>query len=198
MPLITITIYDSIKEEKYTYQLELSNDISVDDFSNNLKSKLGSGYSLKSMDSFLEQTLGGVTVLFSQAVYLVIIIGGVITIFIVLLFMELRLVRTMHVLAEKIAMGIPIKAICIQELYPMVFTGGTGVILGVILTELMGEKVVSAMFSLLGLGITSISFSDITISCILVPVSLVIILIVINLSVCRKVKKIDITGYFNQ
>ena len=193
-------IYDFEGElsEKYTYQLELSKDTSAEVFSNSLKSELGSGYSIKSMDSFLEQTLGGVTDRFSQAVYLIIIIGMIITIFIVLLYMELRLARTMHVLAEKIAMGIPIKAICIQELYPMLLLGGTGVILGVILTEVLGETVVSALFSLLGLGITSISFSDITIGCILVPVSLVIILVVINLGVCLKVKKIDITGYFNQ
>ena len=193
-------IYDFEGElsEKYTYQLELSNDVSAEVFSNSLKSELGSGYSIKSMDSFLEQTLGGVTVRFSQAVYLIIIIGIIITIFIVLLYMELRLARTMHALAEKIAMGIPIKAICIQELYPMLLLGGTGIILGVILTEILGETVVSALFSLLGLGITSISFTDIKISCILVPISLVIILVVINLGVCLKVKKIDITGYFNQ
>ena len=193
-------IYDFEGElsEKYTYQLELSNDVSAEVFSNSLKSELGSGYSIKSMDSFLEQTLGGVTVRFSQAVYLIIIIGIIITIFIVLLYMELRLARTMHALAEKIVMGIPIKAICIQELYPMLLLGGTGIILGAILTEILGETVVSALFSLLGLGITSISFSDITISCILVPVCLVIILVVINLGVCMKVKKIDITGYFNQ
>ena len=80
----------------------------------------------------------------------------------------------------------------------MLLLGGTGVILGAILTEILGETVVSALFSLLGLGITSISFSDITISCILVPVSLVIILVVINIGVCLKVKRIDITGYFNQ
>lgn len=193
-------IYDFEGElsEKYTYQLELSSEVSAEVISNSLKSELGSGYSIKSMDSFLEQTLGGVTVRFSQAVYLIIIIGMIITVFIVLLYMELRLARTMHALAEKIAMGIPIKAICIQELYPMLLLGGTGVILGVILTEVLGETVVSALFSLLGLGITSISFSDLTINCILVPVSLVIILVVINLGVCMKVKKIDITRYFNQ
>ena len=199
------TIYDFPNEssEKYTYQLKLSADRlayngSVDEFADNLKSKLGSGYSIKSMDGFIEQTLGGVTTRLSQAVYLVIIIGFVITIFIVLLFMELRLARTMRTLAEKMAIGIPLKAICVQELYPMLFTGGIGVILGVILTELIGEKVVSGLFSLLGLGITSFSFSAMTISCILVPISLILILVIINLSVCMKIKKIDISGYFNQ
>lgn len=190
--------FESEPSEKYTYQLELTDEMFTEKFSDSLKAQLGSGYSIKSKDSFLEQTLGGVTVRFSRAVYLIIIIGMIITIFIVLLYMELRLARTMHALAEKIIMGIPTKAICMQELYPMLLLGGTGIILGVILTEVFGEKIVSALFSLLGLGITSISFSDVTISCIFVPVSLVIILIVINLSVCRKVKKIDITGYFNQ
>ena len=204
------TIYDFPNEpsEKYTYQLELSadlsasdlsaSDLSVDEFADDLRSKLGSGYSIKSMDGFLEQTLGGVTTRLSQAVYLVIMIGFVITIFIVLLFMELRLARTMRSLSEKIAMGIPVKAICIQELYPMLFTGGTGVILGIILTELIGEKVVSALFSLLGLGIASFSFSAMTISCLFVPVSLILILIIVNLGVCTKIKKIDISEYVNQ
>lgn len=194
------TIYDFTGElpEKYTYQLELSNDISAEVFSDNLKTDLGNGYSIKSMDSFLEQTLGGVTARLGQAVDLVTLISVIVTVFIVLLYMELRLARNMHALAEKMAMGIPIKAICIQELYPMLLLGSTGVILGAILTEILGEKVVSVLFSLLGLGITSISFTDIKISCILVPISLVIILVVINLGVCLKVKKIDITGYFNQ
>ncbi|MCH5261147.1 MAG: hypothetical protein J1F18_15475, partial [Lachnospiraceae bacterium] len=200
----TIYAFPGELSEKYTYQLELSadgtsaSDISVDEFANNLKSQLGSGYSIKNMDGFLEQTLGGVTTRLSQAVYLVIMIGFVITIFIVLLFIELRLARTMRALAEKIVMGIPLKAICIQELYPILFTGVTGVILGIIMTELIGEKVVSGLFSMLGLGITSFSFSAMTISCILVPVSLIIILVIINLGVCTKIKKIDVSGYFNQ
>ena len=199
------TIYDFPGElsEKYTYQIELAAglsayDLSDDEFADNMKSKLGSGYSIKSMDGFLEQTLGGVTARLSQAVYLVMMIGFVITIFIVLLFMELRLARTVRTLAEKIVMGISVKAICIQELYPMLFTGGAGVILGVIFTELVGEKVVSGLFSLFGLGITSFSFSAMTISCIFVPVSLMLVLVIINVSVCMKIRKIDISGYFNQ
>ena len=194
------TIYDFPEElsEKYTYQLELSKDISADEFADQLKLESGSGYSIKSMDGFLEQTLGGVTDRLSQAVYLVVMIGFVITIFIVLLFMELRLARTMRALAEKIVMGISVKAICLQELYPMLFAGGAGLILGVILTELIGEKIVSALFSLLGLGITSFSFSAMTINCIFVPVSLIFTLVIINLSVCMKIKKVDISGYFNQ
>ena len=194
------TIYDFPGEssEKYTYQLELSADISDDEFAEDLRSGLGNGYSIKSMDGFLDQTLGGVTARLGQAVYLVVAISFVITIFIVLLFMELRLARTMRALAEKIAIGIPIKAICIQELYPMLFTGVAGVVLGIILTELIGEKFVSGLFFLLGLGITSLSFSAMTIGCILVPISLILILTMINLSVSMKIKKIDIAGYVNQ
>ena len=51
-------IYDFPGEpsEKYTYQLELSDDISADEFANTLKSELGNGYNIRSMDDFLEQT----------------------------------------------------------------------------------------------------------------------------------------------
>ena len=194
------TIYDFPGEasEKYTYQIELSDGISADGFANDMSAKLGSGYSIRSMDGFIEQTLGGVTARLGQAVYMVILIGFVITVFIVLLFMELRLARSMRALAEKIAIGISIKAICMQELYPMLFTGGAGVISGIILTELIGEKVVSGLFSLLGLGITRFSFSAMTISGILVPVSLIIILAIINISVCMKIRKINISEYVNQ
>jgi len=108
------------------------------------------------------------------------------------------LARSMHTLAEKIVMGVPMKAIYIQELYPMLIQGGLGIILGFILTEMLGEKIVSGLFSLLGLGINSISFTDLTISCIWIPVGLIIILVVINLGVCMKIRKSDITEYFNQ
>lgn len=163
-----------------------------------MKASLGYGYSIKSMDSFLDQTLGGVTSRFGQAVCWVVLIGIVITVFIVLLFMELRFARTMHALAEKLAMGIPVKAICAQELYPMLLLGGAGILSGVVLTETVGELVVSVLFSLLGLGISSISFTNISAGCILIPVGLLVILAVINVSVCLKVKKIDIAAYFNQ
>lgn len=194
----TIYGFQGEPSEKYTYQLNLSDGVSAEAFADNLKAGLGNGYSIKSMDGFLDQTLGGVTSRFGQAVYWVVIIGFVVTVFIVLLFMELRFARTMQALAEKIAMGIPVKAICLQELYPMLLLGGAGILTGFVLTETVGELVVSGLFSLLGLGISSISFTGISAGCFLVPLGLLGILAVINVSVCLKVKKMDITAYFNQ
>ena len=193
-------IYDFPDEpsEKYTYQLKLADNISAEEFADTLRSELGSGFSIRSMEDFLEQTLGGVTARLGQAVFMVIMIGFGITVFIVLLFMELRMARTMRALAEKIAIGIPFRAICVQELYPMLISGCAGVIIGIILTELIGEGVVGGLFSLLGLGITSFSFSAMTAGCILVPVSLIPVLMIITLWVCRKIRKIDISAYVNQ
>lgn len=184
--------------EKYFYQLESTKENYNDSYVQTLQQELGSGYIINSMDAFLEQVIGGVTKLFSKAVYGVIAIGIIITVFIIMLFMELRLARTMHALAEKIVMGIPMKAIYLQELYPVLIHGASGSVVGIIFTEVLGEKLVSALFSLFGLGITRITFSPMTMSCVLVPVGLLIILGVINFSICMKIKKIDITEYFNQ
>ena len=194
----TVANFPEEPSEKYTYQLELTDAAYAEAFANELKAALGSGYSIKSMDGFLDQTLGGVTSRFGQAVYWVVLIGIVITVFIVLLFMELRFARTMHALAEKLAMGIPVKAICLQELYPMLLLGGAGILSGFLLTETVGELVVSVLFSLLGLGISRISFTGLSAGCLLIPVGLLVILAVINVSVCLKVKKMDIAAYFNQ
>lgn len=186
------------KAEKYIYQLNLLDRQSVADFSGILKNNLGTGYSVKSMDSFLDQILGGITARLSEAVCLIINIGIVLTIFLVLLFMELRVARTMHSLAEKKGIGIPFRAILLQELYPMLLLGAGGVIVGILLSELIGEVIVSTLFSLLGLGITSIPFLGMSVDCVLLPVGLVVLLGVINTGVCQKIRKVDITRYFNQ
>ena len=81
----TIYGFQGEPSEKYTYQLNLSDGVSAEAFADNLKAGLGNGYSIKSMDGFLDQTLGGVTSRFGQAVYWVVIIGFVVTVFIVLL-----------------------------------------------------------------------------------------------------------------
>ena len=184
--------------EKYTYQINLSKEYSVESFTESLRNDFRRGYSIKDMDDFLDQTLGGVTGRFHQAVSLIMLIGFLITIFIVLLFMELRLARSHRPLTEKLSMGISLKDICIQELYPVLLTGVAGVISGMILTELLGELLVSALFSLLGLGITSISFSNMPLGCLAIPLSLIGILAVITLGVCTKIKRIDMVAYFNQ
>ena len=67
-----------------------------------------------------------------------------------------------------------------------------------ICTELFGEGIVSGLFSMLGLGIKGITFSGMTMECILIAISLVALLALIDLGVCRKIKRIDVTEYFNQ
>lgn len=184
--------------EKYTYQISLSKEEAAEAFAKDLRESLGAGYSIENMDGFLEQTLGGVTQRVSQAVFLVLLVGAVITAFIILLFMELRLARTMPALAQKTAMGIPFRAICMQELYPVLIFSGAGAFIGFVLTELVGDKLLSALFSLLGLGISKISFAPLTLGSVLILPALAGILIGIHQIVCRKIRKTDISRYFNQ
>ena len=184
--------------QKYTYQIRLAEGTDADGFASRLKSELGGGYGIKSMKGFLDQTLGGVTTRLGQAVWFVVGTGFFITAFIAVLFMELRLARTKHAISEKIAMGIPFDAICMQELYPMLIMGGVGVLCGMAFTELFGEGIVSSLFSMLGLGISRITFSGLNPEGILIAVCLVMLLGLIDLWVCRKIKRIDVAAYVNQ
>ena len=150
------------------------------------------------MDSFLDQTLGGVTGRLGKSVCMIFVIGIVITVLMVLLFMELRHTRNAPALAEKIMMGIDFTSIRLQELYPMLIPALAGCLAGTLVTELLGEGIVSGLFSLLGLGISSISFSQMSAPSLLIPAGLVLSLAVTTMGSCMKISRIDAVEFFNR
>ncbi len=184
--------------EKYTYQVYTAQETDGEALAGRLRDKLGAGYSIESMDSFLEQTLGGVTERIGKTVYMILVIGIVITGLTVSLFMELRLTRNAPALAEKIMMGIDSDSIRLQELYPMLIPGLLGSLTGTLVTELLGERIVSGLFSLLGLGISSISFASMSVLSLVIPTGLVLVLAAATMVSCMKIRKIDVVEFFNK
>lgn len=193
----TVCAFSQAPAEKYTCQVQLTEAADAAAAADAMHSALSGGYSIESMSGFLDQTLGGVSARVAQAAGLVLLTGVLITVFLVILFMELRLVRSMPMLAEKLAMGIPHRAMLRQELYPMLLSGGSGALLGVLLAELCGEALISALFSMLGLGITRITFSPVTLRSPAVFLLLFSVLAVSTCVVCRKIRRINAAAYFN-
>lgn len=184
--------------EKYTYLVDITQVADGEALAESLRDKLGAGYSIESMDSFLDQTLGGVTERLGRSVYMILAIGIAITVLMVLLFMELRLTRNAPALAEKIMMGIDLKSIRLQELYPMLIPALLGCLAGTLVTELLGEGIVSGLFSLLGLGISSISFAKMSAPSLLIPAGLLCALAVTTMGSCMKISRINVVEFFNK
>ncbi len=184
--------------EKYTYMVDITTDTDGEAMAESLRDKLGAGYSIESMDSFLDQTLGGVTGRIGRSIYMILVIGIMITVLMGLLFMELRLTRNAPELAEKIMMGIGLSSIRLQELYPMLIPALLGCLAGTLVTELSGEGIVSGLFSLLGLGISSISFAPLSGLSLLIPLGLILALTITTLASCMKISRIDVVEFFNK
>lgn len=190
--------FAGIEAEKYTYMVDITSETDGEVMADMLRDKLGAGYSIESMDSFLDQTLGGVTGRIGKSIYMILVIGIVITVLMVVLFMELRLTRNAPALAEKIMMGIDYASIRLQELYPMLIPALLGSLAGTLVTEMLGERIVSGLFSLLGLGISSISFASMSVLSLVIPVGLVLVLAATTMASCMKISRIDVVEFFNK
>lgn len=194
-------IYDftDSEAEQYTFQLDLADIENSEQRIVEWRQLLGKGYSIEFMEVFIEQTLGGVISQVDTAAVVTFCIGIGLILLIVVLFMQLRMVREANFFAIKKAIGIPYKAICLQELYPIIRAGGVGTMAGVGLSVIFGDDMVSMLFGVLGLGIKKLEFTSLPFEiCLGIPMVLLIVLNVITLITCRKIKDIDMTSNLNE
>lgn len=187
----TICTFANEPSEKYSYEITLSAS-APDSFAADLRRRLGGGYSVENMKEFLGQTLGGVIFQVQQASFAVLFIGIGLTVLITALFLKLRLAREAHALAVKKAMGIPFTAIWAQELAPILIAGGLGSACGVLLAEMFGDKLVSGLFGMLGMGLKKIVFVDVAAwRFAVIPVILLTTLCVVTVSLCAQIRRMD-------
>lgn len=187
----TVCTFSNEPSEKYSYGITLSAS-APDNVAADLRQRLGGGYSVENMEEFLGQTLGGVISQVQQASFAVLFIGIGLTVLITALFLKLRLAREAPALAVKKAMGIPFAAIRKQEFAPILIAGGLGSACGVLLAELFGDKLVSGLFGMLGMGLKKIVFVDVAAwQFAVIPVILLTTLCVVTMSLCAQIRHMD-------
>lgn len=194
----TVCTFSNEPSEKYSYGITLSAS-APDSFAVDLRQRLGSGYSVENMEEFLGQTLGGVTSHVRQASFAVLFIGIGLTVLITALFLRLRLAREAPALAVKKAMGISFTAIRAQELAPILIAGGLGSACGILLAELFGDKLVSGLFGMLGMGLKKIEFVDVAAwQFAVIPVILLTTLCIVTVSLCAQIRRMDTAIYLSE
>lgn len=194
----TVCTFSNEPSEKYSYTITLSAS-APDSFAADLRQRLGGGYSVENMEEFLGQTLGGVTSQVQQASFAVLFIGIGLTVLITALFLKLHLAREAPALAVKKAMGIPFTAIRAQELAPILIAGGLGSACGVLLAELFGDKLVSGLFGMLGMGLKKIVFVDAAAwQFAVIPMILLATLCIVTVSLCAQIRHMDTAVYLSE
>lgn len=184
--------------EKYSYEITLS--VSAPNgFAADLRGQLGGGYSVENMEEFLGQTLGGVTAQIRRAGIAVLLIGICLTALITALFLKLRLAREASALAAKRAMGIPFVAMRKQELYPVLMAGGLGVVCGAAIAEVFGDRLISGLFGLLGMGLKKIVFVRVQMwQYLVIPAILLAMLWLVTVGICAQIKSLDAAVHINE
>jgi putative ABC transport system permease protein len=121
-------------------------------------SKLGGGYDIEPMEEFIYQTLGGVSRQVEVAAAAVAVIGILLAALIVVLFMKLRLAKDVSQIAAMKAIGFTNQDVRRQYLYKIIMVSITGILAGSLISNILGESIVSMAFSMMGMGISRITF----------------------------------------
>lgn len=125
------------------------------------------------MDTIVKQVFGTVIESFRGAVIVSSGIGVIIAILITLLFMKLQTAKEYAQCAALKAIGFTSKEIRLQYVLQTAITAGIGIILGLIVSGTLGEKMVGFVLSLTGMGMDRFQFIwNISFTLLLCPVIL--------------------------
>lgn len=191
--------FPDVEAEQYGFEVNFGKADESRERITSWREALGNGCVVEYMEDFIAQTLGGVTAQIRQASLTAFGIGICLIGMIVMLFMKLRIAREGRMLAGKKAIGIPFSAICRQEVYPVLIAGGLGIVAGMVLTAVLGDKVFSALFSIMGLGMEQIEFAPMSVMMYgFIVILLLAVLGLISLVSCRTIKIMEVTEYFSE
>lgn len=173
--------------EKYTFLVDLNENVDVEAQLEVWQKQLGKGYVVEDMKMFIGQTLGGVIDQLKNVQWLLFLLGMLVTAVITSLYRKLRMIREAEQLALKKALGIPKNAVVIQELYQIMIAGFTGIVAGIIFTGVLGDRIISTAFSALGTGLSKIESTGMPLfQAVGIPAGLSVILIVVTLLSCQE------------
>jgi putative ABC transport system permease protein len=150
--------FAGVDAEKYHFTINLTEGVDAVEKATKWNEKVGGGYDIEPMEEFINQTLGGVTTQIEVATIAVVVIGMLITALIVILFMMLRLAKDISQIAVMKALGFTNFDVRKQYLYKIGMVSIAGIFAGTLISNILGESIVSLALSMTEIGISKISF----------------------------------------
>lgn len=141
----------------YTYFVNLKNSSQADNVAEQFRSQFPYA-KITPISDFVGQTFGTITKSLSKAVYAIIIVASLVTVLITVLFLRLQLAKDCSQNAIMKTMGFSHNDLVAQYLVRTCIVGLIGMIIGLLFANTLGEKLISAMFKLLNMGLVQIVF----------------------------------------
>lgn len=185
--------------KKYTFSVNLNDNAEVGKKADEWSEILGVGVTADPMEEFIKQTLGGVVKQLSNVVAAVVIIGACLAMLITVLFLKLRLAKDLSEIAVLKAIGFSENDIKQQYMIKIGCVAITGIVAGIILTDVLGEKIVNAALSIAGIGVKKVGLiANPLIEYIMCPLLLMLLVLLVTWMVVRTIKKYNIISIVNE
>lgn len=191
--------FAGVDTEKYQFSIILAKGVDAGKKAAQWSEKLGSGYDIVPMEDFIYQTVGGVSRQVKIATTAVTGIGFLLAALVIVLFMKLRLVKDVSQIAALKAIGFTNTDVRKQYLYKMLLVSTAGIIAGTLVSNLLGENIVSMVFGMTKIGISRITFIiNPWTALILYPVLLLLVAAGISWISTRQIQDYNIISLINE
>lgn len=185
--------------KKYTFSVNLKDKTDVESKADRWSKIVGLGVTVDPMKEFINQTLGGVEKQLKMINVIIVIIAACLVILISVLFLKLRLARDLPEIAVLKAIGFSEHDIRKQYLIKMGCVSATGIVAGIIVTNVLGEKMVNFALSFAGIGINKVNLiSNPFIVYLISPLFLMVLILLTSQIVLRAIKKYNIISIINE
>lgn len=191
--------FAGLPSEKYSFTANLKQDEQIEKKADEWSEILGTGISVDPMKDLLDQTLGGVVKQLRTVILVIILIGACLVTLITALFLKLRLAKDLSEIAVLKAIGFSEKDIRKQYLIKVGSISAAGILAGIIITDLLGEKSANIMLALAGLGIKKVDLIANPIAeYILCPLLFLALILSAAMAVMKMIKKYNIISIINE
>ncbi|MBP2028378.1 putative ABC transport system permease protein [Acetoanaerobium pronyense] len=191
--------FSEVASENYSFSVNLKDNIEILKVADYWTEIIGPGETIGPMEEFLNQTLGGVVNQLRNIVFIIILLGSCLVMLITFLFLKLRLAKDLSEIAILKAIGFSERDIKKQYLIKTGYISAIGVLVGIILTNALGEKVISLALSISGLGVKHVELTiNSLVQYIMLPSLLLSLILLTAYIVLRDVKKYNIISIINE
>ncbi|RDU23629.1 ABC transporter permease [Anaerosacchariphilus polymeriproducens] len=191
--------FSGLNSEKYSFSVNFNEKTDVKKKADEWNEILGYGIKVEPMEEFINQTLGGVVNQLRTIIFVIIIISSCLTMFVTILFIKLRLAKDLSEIAVLRAIGFSKRDIKMQYMIKIGCISMIGILTGIVLTQVLGEKISNVALSSAGLGIKKVELiiNPVT-EFIICPLFLIMLILLITWIVVRTIKKYNIITLINE
>lgn len=195
----SVNSFKGVDTEKYQFIINLDDGVDVKEKASQWSNKVGTGYDIQPMEELIDQTLGVVSRQVQVATTVVMVIGILMIAFIIVLFMKLRLAKDVSQIAVIKAIGFTNSDVREQYLYKMSIVSIAGIFTGTIVSNMIGEKIISLAFTIMGLGISKLTFIiNPWITFLILPLILLAVAAVMTWISTRNIREYNIISLINE